>query len=287
MLPEKLKEIYGEVDDELIEKNNIDGIVDNYFCTGCEKKLAVIESAYSVSIKNLPTDENEYVSLASPFVGFLFWVSIFWRLSIQEGSGFKLKQKIEKRLGRIIAKYLEDDITKVQADQTDIDLVDIGYKVLRSPNYSDDNPTLMHWQPNYERPYSIMIDEYIIFLYIKKSHLNGMTLDFYGSEKFKKQATFNTPFNEEKTFPIKAEDFKTIFNRAIDMASKTRFKTLNFYLDEIHRRLGGDGKQMNNSLKDEILGKIANSEEKLGKRHSIEDQSKIIFDVLSKHFKAK
>jgi hypothetical protein len=287
VLPEKLEELYGQIDDDLIENNKIDGIVDNYFCSGCEKKLSVIESAYSNSLKLTPEDKEEFISVDLPFVGFLFWASIFWRLSIQEGSGFKLKKKIENRIGRIISKYIDDDISKVLTDKNDVDLTEIGYKVLRSAPYSDGNPTLMHWQPNYERPYSIMVDEYIVFLYTKKSHLNGMVQDFYGSEKFKKLASFNTPFDKEKILAIQSKDFKSIYDRAIGFASKIRFKALNSNLDAIHRRLDGQGKYMSYTLKKEILDRIANSEEKLGFRHSIEDQAKIIFDVLSKHFKAK
>src|SRR5690554_2297226 len=57
--PEKLEEIYGEVTDELIENNSIDGIVDNYFCSDCETNLAIIESEYAKTIEsNTEIDEN-------------------------------------------------------------------------------------------------------------------------------------------------------------------------------------------------------------------------------------
>lgn len=287
VLPEKLEEIYGEVDDELIDENRVHGVVDYYFCTNCEKRLSVLEGIYSNTIKKDVEPNEEYFSTAESFVGFLFWVSIVWRLSIQDGSGFKLKPKVEKRLGRIISKYLKDKAGDIKPEENDEDLHDIGYKILRSPNYSEKNATLMHWQPSYERPYSIMIDEFIVFLYMKNSHLKGMTLDFYGSEKYKQKAPFNTPYDKEKVLPIGYADFQTIFTRVTDFAAFLKLKSLNFNLDALHRNLGGKGKYMEQKLKDEIKYKIAHSEEKLGIRHTIQEQAKIIFEVMSKYHKVQ
>ncbi len=104
VLPEKLEEVYGEVTDEVIDNNNIDGIVDNYFCKSCEKRFGEFESEYAKTLtKNTSLNDN-YVSEKRPFLGFLFWTSVIWRLSIQEKSGFKLKPKEEKKLGRILDK---------------------------------------------------------------------------------------------------------------------------------------------------------------------------------------
>jgi hypothetical protein len=60
---------------------------------------------------------------------------------------------------------------------------------------------------------------------------------------------------------------------------------LNSNLDDIHRKLGGNGRYMAENLKNEIKFAIANSEEKLGHRHTILEQSKIIFAIISKYHK--
>lgn len=287
VLPEKLEEIYGEVNEELINENRVHGVVDYYFCTNCEKKLSILEGVYSNSLKKASKDGEEYLSTVTPFIGFLFWVSIIWRLSIQEDSRFKLKPKIEKRLSRITSSYLKDNADDIKPRENDPDLFDIGYKLLRSTNFSDENATFMHWQPSYERPYSIMIDEFIIFLYMKSSHLKGMTLDFYGSEAFKQKASFNTPFEKEKILPINHDDFKEIVAKVTNLAAQLKLKKLNSNLDAIHRRLGGKGRYMAQKLKDEIKLNLANSEKKLGIRHTIPEQSKIIFEVISKYHKVQ
>lgn len=281
VLPEKLDVIYGKVTDEIIQNNNIEGIVDNYFCTSCESNLSVIESEYAITLKQKPEFDINYKSSTSGFVAFLFWTSIIWRLSIQKGSGFKLKQKEEKKINRILKKYLNKSFKKIKPKDMDIDLKNIGYKLLRSPDYSEKNWTWLHWQPSYQRPYSIMIDEYILFLYFKKTHLRGMVLDFYGSETFKKNAKTNIPFEDESIFSVSHKDYSQIVDNIKNYLVKAVDRELDINLDKIHQRLGAKGK-MNPRLKLEIKRNITDSEVALGKKLTISNQAKIIYETISK-----
>ena len=278
--PEKLEEIYGEVTDELIENNNIDGIVDNYFCSECETNLAILESEYAKTIESNTEIDKNYLSLEKPLLGFLFWVSIVWRLSVQEDSGFKLKLKEEKKLGRILKRYLNTDIEEIKPNEKDLDLNDIGYKLLRAPNFSNDNSTWLHWSAFYQRPYSLIIDEYLLFLYFKKSHLNGMIMNFYGSEDSKQKANFNTPFKSESIYGLSYEKLKNVNENITLFGVKKRIESLEKKLDLLHQKLGGEGKKMNPNLKNEIIKRIANSDEELGKKHTPENYKKIIMESM-------
>ncbi|WP_271783522.1 hypothetical protein [Aquimarina algiphila] len=282
VLPEKLEEVYGEITDELIENNNIDGFVDNYFCTNCESNLSVIESEYANTLNQKPEIDQVYESSTSGFVAFLFWTSIIWRLSIQDDSGFKLKLKEEKRLNRILKKYLKNNLTEIKPNPLDSDLNNIGYKLLRSPHYSDKNWTWLHWRPNYERPYSIMIDEYVLFLYFKKSHLKGMVMDFYGSENLKNKAEFNIPTENESIFSVPHKEYSLIVENIQNYGVKAVDKELDTNLDKIHQRLGKKGK-MNAQLKAEIKKKIADSQVALGQKFTLKNQAEIIYESLSKY----
>ena len=251
--PKKLEEIYGEVTDELIESNTNDIVVDNYFCKTCEKRLAAIENEYSKTIGSKTETNANFISEKRPFLGFLFWISIVWRLSIQENSGFKLKQKEERKLGRILNSYLNTDIKQIKPDPSDPDLANIGYKLLRAPNYSDNNSTWLHWSHIYERPYSFIIDEYLFFLYFKKNHMKGMTLDFYGSEPLKKKAIFNTAFSSESVYGMEHQEHKEVGERMIFFSVQTRLNALSELLDNLHRESGQKGKHMPTDLKNEII----------------------------------
>ncbi len=280
--PEILKEIYGEVTDELIEENKVEGIEDHYFCSGCETRLSVVENEYAKTIEQATKTEQNYTSIEQPFVGFLFWISIIWRLSIQEYSGFKLKAKEEKKLRRIIDTYLKDSIEKITPNKKDIDLNDIGYKLIRAPKFSDTLSTWLHWSTIYERPYSIVIDEYILFLYFKKAHLKGMPLEFYGSERFKNQAEYVTPFKSETIFGITNVQYKTFSEKIALFGATKRMQFLSHKLDLLHHKLGGRGKRMNIQLKGEILKRIANSDVELGNKNTPENHIKIISETIVK-----
>lgn len=281
VLPDKLEEVYGEVTEELIKKNNVDGIVDNYFCKGCENRFGEVENEYAKTLNKATIINENYVSEKTPFIGFLFWTSIIWRLSVKEKSGFNLKLKEEKKLGRILNKYLISDIRELSYNKNDSDLGDIGYKILRSPKFSDKFSTWLHWSPYNERPYSLIIDEYFIFLYYKKSHLNGMIQEFYGSDKFKIEAIFNTPFTVENIFGISHEDYKIISDNLALFGAKMRIDNLSWKLDMIHQKLGGNGKVMYPNYKKEIMNRISNSGEVLGKRGTKKEYVKIIVDTIN------
>lgn len=280
VLPEKLEEIYGEVTDELIDKNDIEDIVDNYFCTSCEKRFSVIENEYAKTLEKSTKIDQNYISEKRPLLGFLFWSSIVWRLSVQDNSGFKLKIKEENKLRRILDKYLVIKTQDLQPKPSDPDLANIGYKIIRSPYFSDKYNTWLHWSPEFQRPYSFIIDEYLVFFYFKKTHLNGMVQNFYDSEKFKKNAIFNTPFCEETIYGIAHDEYNIISKKLAHFAASKRNEYLRLSLDIIHQKLSGNREQMPSRYKEEIMRRIANSEEKLGRKGTTEEFIKITKDTI-------
>lgn len=274
--PEKLEEIYGEVTEDLIENNIDQAVVDNYFCTDCEKRLGTIESEYAKTLNQQTSLKSNYISEKRPFLCFLFWTSLIWRLSIQEDSGFKLKQKEENKLGRILDKYLKLKLEQIQPDSLDSDLFNIGYKLLRAPNFSQKKGTWLHWSSTYERPYSFIIDEYLLFFYFKKNHLKGLALNFYNTEKFKRKANFNTCFSSESIYGLEPRDYEKVTDGLMKYAVHTRLNTLSHHLDEIHQLLGGKGKHMKPYLKQTIIKRITDSDKPLGHSQTRETYIEII-----------
>jgi hypothetical protein len=284
ILPEKLEEIYGPVDELLLEQNKVSGIVDNFFCDTCEKKLAIIESEYSKSLKIISQASTCYQTNKIPFLGFLFWTTVVWRMSIMPTSGFKLKDKDEKKLQRILSKYLNTDINSIVLDVEDSDLLDIGYKILRAPNFSDTFPTFQYGHPFSERPYFLVIDEYIIYLYFKKSHLKGMINDFFGSHPLQEMSKFNTPFQIEEIYSVDFNDYKAILDKMVKFFAHKKISKLVSKLDLLHQRLlPNQGKKMDLRLKEKILKNIANSDVKLGKRN-LENELKIMEETIMEFY---
>jgi len=287
VLPEKIEEVYGEVDEKLLKENNIDGIVDNLFCNDCEKKLSVFENEYSKTLKLSSEPNSIYVSTKFSFLGFIFWTSIVWRLSIMQGSGFKLKDKDERRLGRILRKYLKLELKEVSLESNDIDLMDVGYKILRAVEYSDVYPTLQFAHPEFERPYSIMIDEYMVFFYFKKNYMKGLVLDFFGSHQFVKTSTFNDAFNCEEILSMGHQNYEEIKQKMLTFLAKRKLAKLDKNLNLMHQRMfPNEGKEMDLKLKHTILKKISESEEKLGKQN-LENNVRIIIELVADFYNIK
>lgn len=287
ILPEILEDIYGPIDEQLLEKNNIDGIVDNFFCEACEKKLAIIESEYSKSLKIISPANVSYKTNKIPFLGFLFWASVIWRMSIMPNSGFKLKGKDEKKLQRILRKYLNININEIEFDIKDLDLLDIGYKILRAPDYSETFPTFQYGHFFSERPYFLVIDEFIVFLYFKKSYMKGMIHDFFGSYPLQNESKFNTPFQIEEIYSVDFTDFKAIIDKMIKFFAEKKISNLDIKLDLIHQRLlPNRGQKMDLDLKSKILKNIANSNVKLAKRN-IENEVKIMKETIVEFYNIK
>lgn len=287
ILPERLEEVYGPVDEQLLEQNNVEGIVDNIFCDTCEKKLAIIEGEYSKSLTIISPPNTSYQTNKIPFLGFLFWLSVIWRISIIPNSGFKLKDKDEKKLQRILNKYLNIEINQIELDIKDPDLLDIGYKILRAPDFSITFPTFQYGHFFSERPYFLVIDEFIIFLYFKKSHMKGMIHDFFGSYKFLSKSKFNSPFQIEEIYSLDFADFKIIMDKMVKFFAEKKILNLSTKLDLIHQRLlPNRGKKMNLTLKEKILKNIANSDVKLGKKN-LENELKIMQQTIIEFYNIK
>ncbi|WP_291287158.1 hypothetical protein [Flavobacterium sp.] len=287
VLPEKIEEVYGAVDEELIENNRIEGIVDNFFCTECEKKLAVIESEYSKTLNVISNADSSYQTSKFTFLGFLFWVSVVWRISIMSDSGFKLKTKDEKRLQRILNKYLMIDINRISLDVKDFDLLDIGYKVLRAPNFSDSFPTIQYGHAFSERPYFLVIDEYMIFMYFKKNHMNAMVHDFFGSHRLQQKSKFNTAFEIEEIYSVDFVDFKEVLDNMLKFFARKKISKLEMKLDLVHQRLFPNyGKKMDFRLKQQIINNIANSNVKLGRRN-LENEVRIMEETIKEFYTIK
>lgn len=283
VLPEKLEEVHGEITDELIEQNYIPLIEDYIFCTDCEKKLSVLESEYAKTLKNEFKSGINYESGISAFLGFLFWCSVIWRLSISQNSGFKLDIGDEKRLNRILANYLNQNIDKIYPKQNDPDLRKIGYKILRAPNYSDANSTLLFCHPSFKRPYYFFIDEFIIAFYFRQHYTNKPHEDFLELPKILQNCNFNSIENKEIILSIP--------DKVIDSAKKYFYEELtkrfigNFshHLDIIHRKLGGQG-QMPIQLKEEIIQKMIHDQNvPMGEKYSIKHKSRVMLQVLNRY----
>lgn len=278
--PETLEEIYGEVTEERIEKNEIPLIEDDIFCSGCEKKLGEIESKYATTLKNGSEPNNNYQNLDDAFLAFIFWTSIVWRLSIAQKSGFKLAESDEERLQLILSQFLPIESYELEELKKEKILNNISYKVLRSVNYSDDKSTVLFCLPDIQNPYFFVIDEFILALSIDKA------ISQTGFESIDEQLNIvetNSAFSGEIIRSVEPAIIDGVQEYFYTELSKRYLLNLSKELDIIHQRLGGRG-QLPMAIKEKIAQKIINDDKQpLGVKYTIKHKAQIVFEVLKKY----
>lgn len=284
ILPEKLEEIYGEVTDEIIEKNNVPLLQDYIFCSECEKKLSIIESEYS---KNVSTFATQY-SIHNPknlFISYLLWISVIWRLSITS-ENFKLSRKNESILQRILKNYLRLDIRKIVPLIRDKDLKKVSIKILKSNQ--NHNPTFktLIVNPEIEYPYYLVADDYILAFYLqsnKKKRSRKKVPYLKDIQKSINSAKTNTSRKGESITFIDSHALENLNKEFMTIKAKDFLSTFSEILDEIHVKIKGVGKQMPIEIKQEIIETIVSSEEPLGKKYTPNYMSKVIYNVIKKY----
>ncbi len=283
--PEKLEETFGVISDEDIVHNQKQLVVDNYYCSGCEKRFSLIESVYSKTLNK--KDTRIYQSGVTTILGLLFWGSVVWRMSNHGQSGVKLKHEQEEFLRSILDKYLpEDDINELSSIDFDSikDLSRISYKLLRFNNVEKNDFKFLLVDPEYVNCFVLLIDEFILAFTFDKNYE-----DFDKSGKLELEKLFEGIDESElkgyeQIYPFAKDVYINISKKMVDIAKNQYYEGINEYCDMIHRELGGSGNTMPQKIKNEIYLKLAFNETKLGRKYTHEDLVSSVKEVMQKYF---
>ncbi|MGC4041897.1 MAG: hypothetical protein QM710_14230 [Flavobacterium sp.] len=273
--PEKLTELFGEIDDSRIENNRIPLVEDYIFCSRCEKELAELESNYSKSIdKPTFSSDRNYSSKITSDKALLFWSSVIYRLSISENSGVRLMPEHEELFKKILERFFT-------AQKLIDDSKSITYKLFRAYEYSPKNTTVLHFNPFETNPYYIVIDEFIIIFSIDQKPFANK---FYDVEIPVRQATDNDITN--KTESIYCLDYAVLsqLNQAFfDITAKQYKENLFKECDLVYDKFGF-GKVMPLLMKEEIFKNLTDDEDMVfGDKYTKGHKAKVIYNVIKKH----
>lgn len=276
VLPEKLDEVYGDLNDEEIEElSDSPWIIDNIFCSDCEKRFSVIENEYAKTLDKY--DEGKLYTSTRGDISFLFWLSVMWRVSITK-QAYQLKQKHENLLRRLLDKYLVDHIEDIDLNiESDPECREISYRILRCPEYPDPMSGIFH--PMHFQPYCALIGEYVIFLYLKRSYINQTKQSFFGLEKLAEEAKLNNVYEDEVILPISNVSLAEGLSNIIHFKTDERLKNYSNLLDQIHQKAGKAG-QMPPALKNLVFERLTDDEKKLGRKYTQEDFIKTVSETL-------
>lgn len=281
--PEKLEKVYGEISDEDIARNQPELVVDNYYCSGCEKRLSLIERAYSKTLNK--TGTQVYESGVTTILGLLFWGSVVWRISNHGQSGVNLKPQQEELLRSILDKYLpKRDIQELNnIDFGNIeDLSKISYKLIRFNGLEENDSKYLFVDPEYDNCFVLLIAEFILAFTFDKNYEDFKKEGMLEFEKLFESVEESELDGNEKIHPLTKDIYININKKLIDITKNQYYAGISTLCDIIHRKLGGEGDTMPQEIKKEIFQELALTEKKLGRKYTREDLYRSIESVQAK-----
>lgn len=164
VLPEKIEEIKGKqlTDDEL-ENNNNEMVVDNIYCSDCEKLFGKIESLFSskvlLKIRNNKIDIFKYPD--NMLIRIYFFIQI-WRASSYNYTEWSLSEKnIEESLRKIIfeaCKDFENGLSETLEREI------VSFPLIINYMETPENESSSNWVfiPNETSPYLFFLCDFVV-----------------------------------------------------------------------------------------------------------------------------
>lgn len=143
-----------EVTDEDIEKNINQLEYDNEFCSRCEDRFSVLESAYSQFY-------NGQQKTIHPRVAYLFWLSVLWRMSMGSMSIF-MDMNDELSLRKLLDDNMLD--TAKEIEDSDKDLGIWKYVIFRAGGLRDGDKGIFGYRKECS-PYVVMYNDLVMVFY--------------------------------------------------------------------------------------------------------------------------
>ncbi|MCE7057533.1 hypothetical protein LZF95_22825 [Algoriphagus sp. AGSA1] len=278
--PEKLEKVLGKIEESDIENNNHPMILDYIFCSNCEIRFSNIESIYSIGLSKPINSNNE--SGNSGVISILFWVSVFWRLSIIYPKIFS-KKEIEfmrKSLDRFLTSNGEEINEKGIIESHTFEK--IGLRILKSVlNDTDASHHMIH--PRFKYPYSMIIHDMVITLAFSNNFSIYKNSNLFGLSNEILESSPTLPSGNEKLNPLDSSILRSMNLEVVNTSVRQRVKSFNSILNEIHVRLGGRGNTMPTDIKSLIWSHMANKENEKAKQFTLEDFYDSVIEVFKNH----
>lgn len=221
--PEKMTEIVGRVlTDEELSKQSNQFARDNFICTTCENRFSRLESLYSekiakkISAFRLST-KNTDVLADNGDAFYLFFISVLWRMSVTKWEKFAVSAQIEEDMRLMLHDLLNEDKKQLVSNITSakdkimkwpvcFGIADTSIKeVLNEVTYHPGNTT----------PYSLIVNEFILFLFPDEKTITQQPQTFFGLEKVISKESISYA-GELRLSKVTAQDY----NFAIDSINK-------------------------------------------------------------------
>lgn len=144
----------NQVSEEDIEKNVNQLEYDNEFCSRCENRFGVLESAYSQFY-------NGQQKKINPRVSYLFWLSVLWRMSMGSMSIF-MDMEDELSLRRLLDANMQDTVQDISKSTSD--LGEWKYAIFRAAGLREGDKGIIGYRKE-SSPYVVMYNDLVMVFY--------------------------------------------------------------------------------------------------------------------------
>lgn len=207
--PEKIEEVKGKelTDDELINNQN-DLVVDNIYCSDCEKLFAKIEGVFSENILSQIRDNNVYAfQYPDNIVIRLYFYIQIWRASSSKYNDWQLSDKsLEEHLKSLIYKGC---LNWEKGLDKDLEAAILSFPLIINylETVKEEESSNLVFIPNEKFPYLLFLCDFVIeffpVLKMVEPHSYG---NYYGLNNDIKEDDINYKENVFKIRFIKNDD---------------------------------------------------------------------------------
>jgi hypothetical protein len=231
--------------------------LDFVFCPECESNLSTyLETPYA---ENLFKNKKK-----NPIEQLIFWISVIWRMSVTNNSGFRLPKDTENELRLRINEFFE--LSKSKSDSKSITkTLNLNYRVVYCPNYCKSNGGYIYADYNQEKNIlSFMIGDISLCVTFDKSDIPD-DYSFFGLENHFRSATNNNGNAEEDRKIISVEDYKKSIDKYVKFHARIKY---NEYVDIIDKMwtLSGRPNYMPIKMKLKFMEMLLDENVKIGER---------------------
>lgn len=182
--PEEIDRTFGEVvpDNEKIEIKSNPLTRDDVFCDLCEKRFGYIENAYGDYLHGRKASVN-------PVISYLFWISVFWRLSIADMC-VRLSEEDEEKMRLILDQNIPFAQKELKTLKPNDSLKGFKYCLYHCDNIKGEVTGLIGNHAS-RAPYRLIVGNYVIVMY-PESYDDGIQRDYnnYNRAETTKEESF-------------------------------------------------------------------------------------------------
>jgi len=239
VLPEAIKTVKDyDLSEEGLSTNVNPNVRDYFFCSECEKRIGVIEDYFAREIHDklesgsieVQKGDNGYdlsfLYNEKSWMSRLFFLSIFWRVSLAAYLPLALPAKVENKIRLLIHECSDVDLNETmdKSKGKKEDLLAFPLVITLFSNEKDKTKRLIYGD-QYRFPHLFILNRYVAFLYEKQSHINNPVNTYFGlTALLNKEDVISKDcdllpvciLTQAQTESIRQEIFKMMINKTRD-----------------------------------------------------------------------